>query len=167
MTDSDKLKIYELRLSGAGYKSIAQALGLSRDSIRSFCKRNRLDGNARVVALNREVDKENHKVCRQCLKPIQQKGRGRTRKFCSEPCRRNWWADHPENRSVSYSATYHYHCDHCGDAFSSYGNKTRKFCSHHCYIQSRFWREEHGIQETAHQHSHPGQLQSTQTAQTR
>jgi endogenous inhibitor of DNA gyrase (YacG/DUF329 family) len=35
-----------------------------------------------------------------------------------------------------------YTCPQCGKVFTSYGNKKRKYCSHNCYIKSRFWSEE-------------------------
>ena len=38
-------------------------------------------------------------------------------------------------------ATY---CAYCGQPFQSYGNQTRKYCSHECYIHDRFWRAEEG-----------------------
>lgn len=47
MTAEEKEKILELRLKG-----IAGLLGLSRDSVRGFCKRNGLDGDSCVVAIN-------------------------------------------------------------------------------------------------------------------
>ncbi|WP_035288016.1 helix-turn-helix domain-containing protein [Clostridium sp. KNHs214] len=145
MTAEEKEKIRELRLKGMGYKAIATILGLSRDSVRGFCKRNSLDGDSCVVALNVDEKIKRNLLCACCEKPIKQKHQGRTRRFCSEECRRKWWNEHQSERKKSEAATYRYTCPYCGNDFSAYGNKKRKYCSHNCYIKDRFWREEDGI----------------------
>lgn len=145
MTDYDKQQIQELRLKGTGYKAIAAVLGLSRDCVRGFCKRNGLDGDSKVVSLNVEERVRNHVLCACCNIPIKQNQRGRVRRFCSEECRRKWWKDNPHKRNKKETAIYKYTCPHCGKEFSCYGNKKRKYCSHNCYIKSRFWGEEDGI----------------------
>jgi len=38
MTNEQKEKIIELRKLGIGYRSIATAMDLNRDSVRNFCK---------------------------------------------------------------------------------------------------------------------------------
>jgi endogenous inhibitor of DNA gyrase (YacG/DUF329 family) len=139
MTDYEKEKIRELRLKGIGYKGIAALLGLSRDSIRSFCKRNNLDGASCVVSLNIEEKIKKNLLCVCCEKPIKQKYQGRNRRFCSEECRRKWWRENQSERNKSEDATYKYTCLHCGKEFTVYGNKKRKYCSHNCYIKDRFW----------------------------
>lgn len=146
MTDIEKQQIHDLRLKGGGYKAIAAVLGISRDSVRGYCKRNGLGGDAKVVSLNVEEKKKQNLLCACCSKPIKQKGRGRTRRFCTEDCRRKWWNDNQDKRSKKESATYKYTCPNCGKEFSCYGNKHRKYCSHDCYIKSRFWKgDEDGI----------------------
>ena len=40
LTDTQKTEIQELRAAGLGYKAIAANLGLSRETVRSFCARN-------------------------------------------------------------------------------------------------------------------------------
>jgi hypothetical protein len=54
MTEIEKQQIYDLRLKGVGYKAIAAVLGVSRNSIRGFCIRNGLDGDAKKGSLNVE-----------------------------------------------------------------------------------------------------------------
>ena len=44
MTEEQKTKIQQLRQRGMGYIRIAQALGISENTIKSFCRRNRLAG---------------------------------------------------------------------------------------------------------------------------
>lgn len=145
LTEQEKQKIKELRLKGEGYKAIATALGLSRDTVRSYCKRNKLDGDATLVQLNAEEMKNQNLLCVYCSKPIGQLKRGRQRKFCSDECRRRWWSENQNYRNQRETAIYKFTCQYCGKVFSSYGNKKRKFCCHDCYIKSRFWGEEDGI----------------------
>lgn len=145
MTLEEKEKIKELRLKGMGYKAISTIVGLSRDSVRAFCKRNGLAGDYRVVALNVKEKVNRNLLCANCERSLKQKGIGRTRRFCSDQCRRIWWKEHDTARKKSKEHTYHYVCPCCGEQFSAYGNKKRKYCSHACYIKERFWREEDGI----------------------
>lgn len=42
MTDLEKRQIRDLRLNGVGYKAITSVLGLTRDAVRGYCKRNGL-----------------------------------------------------------------------------------------------------------------------------
>jgi uncharacterized protein YjcR len=91
MINSDKDKIRQLRLEGIGYKGIAASLGISRDSVRSFCKHNGLEGNSSVVSLNYQENKNRNKICTNCGKPLKQKRLGRNKRFCSDKCRHSWW----------------------------------------------------------------------------
>lgn len=145
MNEYQKEKIKELRLKGTGYKAIAKALGLSRDSVRGFCRRNNLVGNKAVVALNMEVKLQKNEICSYCKKPIKQKNKGRTCKFCSSECRYKWWNENTDKRNRSEKAIYKYTCIYCSKKFIAYGDKSRKYCSHNCYIKDRFWGEEDGV----------------------
>lgn len=49
MNNEQKEKIIELRKLGIGYRSIANAMDLSRDKVRSFCKAQGLDGYAKTI----------------------------------------------------------------------------------------------------------------------
>ena len=145
MTALQKEKIYKLRLQGLGYKAVARELLLSVDAVKRYCKRHHLNGPAEIVKLNAEVILRNSGLCLCCKNPIRQKKRGRTKKFCSNTCKYAWWKAYPEKRSQKPDAVYQYICQHCGRQFSAYGNKQRKYCSHTCYIKSRYWGEENGI----------------------
>lgn len=145
MNTEEKERIKELRLKGMGYKAIASITGLSRDSVRGFCRRNGLIGVSVVVALNLEEKIKKNELCIYCKKPIKQKLKGRARKFCSDECRYKWWNENLDKRNKSEEATYKYTCPYCNKKFTAYGNKKRKYCSHDCYIKDRFWREEDGV----------------------
>lgn len=142
MTDYEREQIYELRRKGMGYKAIGTALGLSRDTVRSFCKRNNLDGDGEVVKLNMEVMKAQNLLCLNCGQLMIVKAKGRPRKYCSNACRRTWWEKNQDKREKRDAAIYNHLCLHCKEEFSSYGNKNRKYCSHDCYIKYRFWHKE-------------------------
>lgn len=145
MNNYEKGKIKELRLKGMGYKGIANLLGLTRDSVRGFCKRNGLEGDSCVVALNLEEKIKRNILCLCCEKPIKQNNQGRTRRFCSNKCRYKWWNENQDKRNKKETAIYKYTCPYCEKEFDVYGNKKRKYCSHNCYIKDRFWREEDGV----------------------
>ena len=144
MTDFQSNQIRDLRLRGAGYRSIASAVGVSRDSVRSYCKSHGLDGFASVLTINMKEQMNLGHACLCCGKEIEQSLVGRKRKFCSDKCRREWWGAHQQNIQRKPTAYYEMTCVHCGKTFSSYGNKSRRYCCHECYVRDRFWREEDG-----------------------
>lgn len=129
MTDYEKKRVHFLRHEGFGYGAIAEKIGISENTVKSYCRRNGLTGVASKTLVH---------TCRQCGKTlVQEEGQPtRTRKFCSEACRRAWWKVHPEliNRKAFYTAI----CAQCGKEFQSYGNNKRKYCCHQCYITARF-----------------------------
>ena len=52
MTQEQAEKIRELRMQGKGYKTVASAVGLSRDIVRNYCKANGMNGYGEAVKLN-------------------------------------------------------------------------------------------------------------------
>lgn len=144
MTDFQTKQIRELRMKGVGYRAIASVVGLSRDIVRNYCKSHGLDGYAAELTVNIKEQMQQGKACLCCGKDIKQPGTGRKRKFCSEKCRRGWWAAHPEVVRKKETAFYEKTCVYCGKPFTVYGNKNRKYCSHDCYVHDRFWRKEEG-----------------------
>ena len=128
MTEEQKTKIQQLRQRGMGYIRIAQALGISENTIKSFCRRNRLAGDA-VPTL------PDH-FCLSCGKPVLQNPGRKEKKFCSDTCRMEWWNAQPDNiRRKTWQTLI---CQHCGKAFKVYGNAVRKYCCHACYVAARF-----------------------------
>ena len=57
LSDTQKAAIQEYRAAGLGYKSIAEKLSLSRDTVRSYCIRNGIGGNAETA------ENEDHPLC--------------------------------------------------------------------------------------------------------
>lgn len=142
MTDNQTKQIIVLRMKGAGYRSIASTVGLSRDIVRNFCKKKGLDGYASAMTENVKEKMQIGDVCYNCTKKIIQPATGRPRKFCSDECRRDWWKSHPEAVMKKDTSVYFLTCKKCGREFESYGNSKRKYCSHNCYIKDRFYVEE-------------------------
>lgn len=133
MTTEQREKIIDLRKEGYGYATIANALGITKDSVKSFCRSHNLAG--KKAEDNRRIELAPDS-CLNCGKPILQKDGLKKRKFCCPSCRTLWWNTHPE--SVNRKAIYHFHCPTCGTDFTAYGNSHRKYCSHACYITARF-----------------------------
>ncbi len=127
-------RIILLRQEGMGYLAIANDVGVSRDKVRYICKSRGLGG----IAADRDV--ERGEVCANCRKPIEQPPKqGRRKKYCSEECRRAWWAMHPDKLKKSKKAMYLCTCGYCHKPFTAYGHADRKYCSRDCYIKNRFW----------------------------
>lgn len=136
MTDTQKRKIAELRISGMGYAAIGKRLDLSADTVKSYCYRNGLKDILPVPQVTDDVIVADSTVCRQCGKPVKQTPKSKRRYFCSNECRLAWWHEHPEK--LKRTATYAFICERCGKTFTAYGNSHRKYCSHTCYVQARF-----------------------------
>lgn len=127
MTLEEKTQIKKMRLSGESYSKISQTLKLSENTIKSFCRRNNLQGYEEVGIL------EN---CKNCGTSLINTEKHKPKKFCSDNCRLNWWKNNKDQ--IKKKALYIIKCSNCGLKFESYGNSKRKFCSHKCYIDSRF-----------------------------
>lgn len=134
MTDIQKSQILKLRASGSGYGKIAQTLGISLNTVKSFCRRSEISGCEPApspTASSGEIT-----VCENCGRAIQQIARQKKKRFCCDKCRNEWWNGHLD--MVKRKAIYNYTCPHCGREFHVYGDQRRKYCSHACYIATRF-----------------------------
>ncbi len=136
MTPMQKQQIQNLRAEGLGYGRISQALGLAKSTVKSYCTRNEIP----VGTLQDKGKSGLGPFCPQCGNPIVQKAGKKPRRFCTDACRVQWWKEHPEklNKKAYYPVT----CQSCGREFVAYGDSQRKFCSHACYIDSRFGKDE-------------------------
>ena len=136
MTGYQKQAIQELRASGLSYSQIAESLGLSVNTVKSFCRRNPVNAND---ASKEPGNEEKKQFCKQCGQKLKHKEKAKPKTFCQDACRRAWWNSHRDQ--LKQNAVYHVTCAHCGAAFESYGNNHRKYCSHSCYIHARFGKE--------------------------
>lgn len=135
MTYQQKEKIKQMRGEGFSYSKIAATLGISENTVKSYCRRNNLGGAGMGIA-----NQADDAFCRQCGVPLNHTPGAKKKRFCSDKCRMAWWNAHPE--AVNRKAIYLFTCDHCGTAFESYGNKNRKYCSRACYGKSKAVRNE-------------------------
>lgn len=116
--------ITKLRKEGYSYKEIADALRISVNTVKSYCRRN---------GLTKTVEKK-RTICINCGNEIEE-----GKRFCSSSCRQNWWNNNLDK--VNRKAYYPFTCSYCNKPFNAYGNKNRKYCSHECYIKDRFNHE--------------------------
>ena len=130
MTEEQKKQIKDLRGKGEGYKKIAQELGLSENTVKSFCRRTAMQKQEVAAPIKSDS------VCECCGKSMEQIPGRKKRRFCSDACRQKWWNSHLH--LVQRKAVYRLKCHHCGRDFEVYGNSRRKYCSHACYIAERF-----------------------------
>ncbi len=132
MNDTQRQQIKELRDKGYGYGRIAQVLDLNENTIKTYCRRHGLSGQAsNPVPINGKGDH-----CLFCGDVIIQHTGRKKKKFCSDKCRMKWWNSHLDQ--VQRKANYHFVCPVCHKEFTVYGNANRKYCSHACYLQDRF-----------------------------
>ena len=131
MTADEKKQISELRASGYGYRRIAQAVGLSENTVKSFCKR-----HCPEPAADAPGNMESVSTCEACGRQLIQAPHRKKKRFCSDRCRMEWWNAHLDQ--VKRKANYEFTCPVCKKAFTVYGNANRKYCSLDCYFDDRF-----------------------------
>jgi endogenous inhibitor of DNA gyrase (YacG/DUF329 family) len=129
MTEAQKQQIRLRRAKGDSYAAIARALGISENTVKSYCRRNNI-----VVAINPEQTIVTD-VCANCGRPLNHTQGAKHRRFCSDKCRMAWWKAHPE--AVNRKALYRFICPTCGTEFEAYGNAGRKYCSRSCFGAAR------------------------------
>lgn len=135
MTQQKREAVYALRKVGRSYSEIADALSLSRNTVKSLCRRS-FESNEAEPPLTPEATR-----CLQCGAELVMSRNHKSRRFCSEACRRTWWLEHPEARQPKTVTSRACAC--CGEAFLDYPKSQRKYCSHSCYIRARFGGDPH------------------------
>ena len=120
-------KIIDYRKAGLGYKKIASILNISKNSVASFCKRNDVD-----IEGSNEVS-----YCKECGLPFNVDKKHPNKRFCSLTCKNRWWN---KNRNKDNLKTFI--CPVCGASFLASISSKRKYCSHACYIKSRYHKED-------------------------
>ena len=135
MTNEQKKRISSLRKEGYSYSQIARELGINENTVKTFCRRNGLTGDAGKMP-EPVFQGITEQPCRQCGKPVIQYPGRKEKKFCCDTCRNKWWNSHLGQ--VKRKAMYEYTCPSCGSTFYAYGNRNRKYCSHECYVEARF-----------------------------
>lgn len=80
MTDKQKRTIREMRRYGFTYLTIAETLGLSVNTVKSFCFRAKT-----------EIRVTNENLCKNCGIPLIRIAGAKPKTFCSDKCRYTWW----------------------------------------------------------------------------
>jgi len=127
MTNGQKKRLEQLRSEGLGYKRITAELGLSLNTVQSYCRRHPMEMKAPTLHL------ENCCLC--CGAKLRHTPGAKKRKFCSDRCRITWWNAHPEEgakRKVREIA-----CGFCGATFFIVGEQARMYCSRICSARAR------------------------------
>lgn len=119
MTKEQKTLILYYREQHMTYRQIGEKLGLSPDTVKTFCRRKR--------AQSERTEESVQAQCRNCGAPVHPLPGRRERLFCSPACRTAYWRKH---NLLGY-------CAGCG-ALLTGGSASRKYCSHACYIRHRF-----------------------------
>jgi endogenous inhibitor of DNA gyrase (YacG/DUF329 family) len=139
MTELQKELIGTMRGDGTGYGTIAKELGLSENTVKSYCRRSKLNGSAATTNI---IAENTSTQCEQCGAAVVQSEHRKHKRFCKDKCRMDWWNAHPgaaKRKTVNRAE-----CCYCGLEFEFYGTKPRKYCSHGCYASDqRFWRNSH------------------------
>ena len=138
MTVAEKNYIIRYRQMGKSCTEIARALGLSVNTVKSFCQRN---GIAPIEQATGASPGETLCLC--CGEKIKFQPHRKPKRFCSDACRLHWWHAH---RDMEKSAVDR-RCLSCGRAFRS--SREQKYCSHACYIEARFGGSTHGCNADA------------------
>ena len=133
MKDKEKQTIAAYRQEGYSYTQISKMMDLSINSIKTYCRRHDLGGKAAYEA---PIIDDGSK-CQNCGKDIFQNPGRKAKRFCCDKCRNKWWNEHMDQ--VKKKANYEYTCPLCKKVFTAYGNSNRKYCSHACYVEDRFF----------------------------
>ena len=133
MTVAEKNYIIRYRQVGKSCTEIARALGLSVNTVKSFCQRNEIAPIEQATGTS-----PGETLCLCCGEKIKFQPHRKPKRFCSDACRLRWWHAH---RDMEKSAVDR-RCLSCGRAFRS--SREQKYCSHACYIEARFGGSTHG-----------------------
>ena len=125
MTNGEKMLITQQRRQGFGYTEIARKLGMSVNTVKSYCQRNAIKPVGKTTSLEKEA-------CRQCGSALEHTPGRKKKQFCSDACRLRWWHEHREMSKTARGAK----CAACGREFIT--DRAQKYCSHACYIAARF-----------------------------
>jgi len=136
VTAEQKAKIADMRKNGYGYSAIGQALGISKNTIKTYCNRNGLSG----------VRQEKNKLvmptiiyCKQCGAELSYTPGNKRRIFCNAQCRNAWWNAHSDR--LKHRDSIVQCCPTCGKEITVAGKRKKKYCCFECYINDRFHKE--------------------------
>lgn len=133
LTPKQREQIARYRREGLTYNKIAKKMDLTQGKVRSFC----------LSRVNNKVNSStvHPGYCKTCGKELIHNPGYRKKMFCSDGCRRDWWNRKENIKPGAKRAPNAFVCQNCGKTFYAYG-KDRKYCNKHCYLESRWKKEE-------------------------
>lgn len=143
MTHEEKRQISQMRAGGMSYIRIAEALDISINSVKSYCRRHGLGTDSmQETHLKPAIAcpiQSKATACEQCGSLLRQQAGRKKRRFCSDACRQAWWTVH--RSEMKQKTEHHFVCEYCGMQFSRYGIAKRQFCSKSCAAHARNRKE--------------------------
>jgi len=118
-----------LRRHGLTYQQTADALGLKLGTVKAYCHRH-------PEMENQQEEQTKADVCPYCGQLIVNTPKAKRKRFCSDSCRYNWSYRH--RMLVNPMVSHFVACICCGTRFSCYLKRSKKYCSHACYIKQRY-----------------------------
>ena len=125
MTNGEKMLIAQHRRQGLGFAEIARKLGMSVNTVKSYCQRNGIKPAGKTAV-------QSGSTCRQCGNTLEHTPGRKKKQFCSDACRLRWWHEHRDMSKTAKETK----CAACGREFVT--DRVQKYCSHACYIAARF-----------------------------
>ena len=111
-----------LRRAGKSYDQISEILGVSRNTLKSYARRNPTE------------ETNTRSKCAFCGSMMTPRGKQR---FCSDTCRYAWNYSH---RILNSHNALRKKCPHCGQMFFSYPSSNKVYCCRDCYLAGRYGR---------------------------
>ena len=143
MDHETAIEITLLRAERKSYGDIAERLGLSVNTVKSYCLRHDLGDNrimGPIPSRNTRLKpkREPHPLigyCVECGTVFKQCKNG-SRKFCSKLCAGRWHRKHGDGKFKQI-------CPICGKEYPVFDlQKPRKYCSQDCYRTARYYLED-------------------------
>ena len=131
MTQEQKNTIIKMRNQGHSYAIIGDVLGISKNTVKTFCNRNGLGGNLSI-----KKDSTDNK-CKYCGAELEHTEGHRKKRFCNKKCSNAWWNAQTEKTAANMKS---FVCPGCGKTFVASTKKRRKYCTFDCYIKDRFYK---------------------------
>ena len=94
MTPEGKSSLSAMRKAGRSYTEIAAELGISKNTVETFCRRNGLTPETESIPVEITPAPTTERLCPHCGKPVIQLEGRKEKKFCSDTCRNRWWNSH-------------------------------------------------------------------------
>ena len=134
MTGYKMQMIKQMRYNGDAYADIADRIGVSINTVKSYCRRHDIQTKESSTLI---IKNDTH--CAQCGCRLVNILGHKKKRFCNSTCKMKYWNAHADELNIKSARAYT--CPCCGKDFKAYGKRGRKYCDHRCYIEDRFGGE--------------------------